>query len=156
MCSVMGYVAAMPDTFFLQTVLEHGGNPDLVDAETDRAPLNETIIHDQFENLKILVTHGANINYATPMGYTVMMDAANLNRYDMVSYLLKNGADPRLATSKGHTLTDLLRDDLKNPNLLRTGELFEAKRAVIDLLASNGVDVVELRTLYAKPEWSKN
>lgn len=149
--SVMGYVAAMPDPFFLKAVLQHSGNPNLVDPESLETPLIETIFHDQFANMKMLLRHGADPNYATPMGHTVMMDAASLNRYDMVSYLLANGSDPRLATTNGHTIVDLLRNDLKNPHLLRTGELFEAKAKVIDLLESNGVDVAELRRLYANP-----
>ena len=149
--SVMGYVAAMDEPSFLKTVLKHGGNPNLVDPETLRPPLVEAIFHDRFENIKILLDHEADPNYATPMGHTVLMSAADLNRYDMAHYLLSNGADPSLATKNGDTIVDLLESDLKNPNLLRTGELFEAKGKVIDLLESNGVDVAELRQLYATP-----
>ena len=86
-----------------------------------------------------------------PMGHTVLMDAAALNRYDMVVFLLAAGADYHKETKKGDTLIDLLRDDLQNPNLLRTDMLFEAKAQVIDFLESNGVDVVELRELYRTP-----
>jgi len=146
--SVMGYVAAMPNSFFLKTVLKHGGNPNLVDPDTLDTPLVEAIMHDQFANMEILVEHGADLNYAKPMGHTVMMDAAALNRYDMVHYLLASGANPALTTTNGHTIADRLRKDLQNPNLLRTGKLFKAKAQVIELLEFKGVDVAELRLLY--------
>lgn len=145
--SVMSFVAGIPDSFFVNLVLAHGGNPNLVNPVTERTPLLETIYHNQYENMKILITHGANVNYATPMGHTVVMDAASLNRYDMVYYLLLNCADACLASDKRLTFIDYLKDDLRNPNLLRSGELFEAKGNVVKLLESKGIDVSELKKL---------
>jgi len=149
--SFLSVSAAMNDPDYLQMGLMHGGNPDLVDPETGRSLLVETIFHDRVENMHTLVENGANLNLQRSSGITPLMEAASLNRYDVVLYLLKKGADPKIRTDAGDTLGSLLQDHLQNPHLARTGEILEAKRRVIDLLESNGVDVIHLRRLYVTP-----
>ena len=149
--SVMSYSASMDDCAYLRLTLAHGGTPNLVNPVTGRSLLLETMFHHQLDNMKALVESGANIDHPSRTGTPPIIDACYLNRYDMVHYLLLKGADHKAQTTDGDSVMRCLRDDLKNPHLLRTGERFQAKAKVIDLLGSNGVDVVELRQLYRTP-----
>jgi uncharacterized protein len=149
--SYVSYAAGMPDSSFLVLGLKHGASANFVNSSTARSLLGEAILCNCDGNVRILIERGANVNQQDPTGLTPAMMAAMQNRYDLVLYLLTNGANPTLATRGGMTLGGLIGADLENPSFLRTGEQFAARGRVIDVLEAKGVDVSNLRRLYATP-----
>ena len=97
----------------LKTVLEHGGDPNLVSrGDLEETPLFNAIdiIYraDDVLYLNLLVEHGADVNARGFKGFTPAMSAANLSRFDLVKELLKRGADYRLKNDHGKTLLDII------------------------------------------------
>lgn len=57
--------------------------------------------YDVTELTQILLDAGANVNAASDKGYTTLHWAAKTNKLDLVTLLLKAGADPTIQISKG-------------------------------------------------------
>jgi uncharacterized protein len=57
----------------------------------------------QLECAKILVEHGANLNYQDPDGISPVLSAAINGHYDVGIFLLEKGANPNLADKTGRT-----------------------------------------------------
>jgi hypothetical protein len=96
--SITLLAATSPMIEYLQLVLEHGGNPNIVDGKTDVAPLDVVLERDLFDSDKrvaLLVNKGANVNrFCKYKGGFPTMQAVSNDRYDIALALLKAGADP--------------------------------------------------------------
>ncbi len=94
-----------------------------------RLPLLMAVGNGQFDLVKLLIEHGANINgqqrykdFYPPhdwlQGETAVVEAMFLNQYDMVEYLLQHGANPHLCCwGRKATLDTLINEHLANASL---------------------------------------
>jgi len=82
---------------YLKLVLEHGGNPNIVDTERKITPIFEAIRSGLKNNVALLVTYGADIEfreYNDPNGAnTPVMAAVRGAHFDIALFLLEKGAD---------------------------------------------------------------
>jgi ankyrin repeat protein len=131
----------MVDPNFLVIALAHGGNPNLVVSNGwPHTPLSAAIGPGGLETVKILVQAGANINYAEPIGgNTPLTMAAGLNQYDIVYYLLEQGADytAKLPTYKGQV--NGLVWSIESTNIDSESPLHVWQDKVVEFLRSKGI-----------------
>jgi ankyrin repeat protein len=81
-------------------------------------PLNAALAFRTPATLKMLVEHGANINFQNlhelnlpaAIGFTPLMNAALYNDKESFYYLLEKGADPNLRSKSGYTALILLQE----------------------------------------------
>jgi hypothetical protein len=97
------------DSDWLKLVLQHDGNPNLVNPTDDllsgkTTPIFNAIRSRRKENLELLIQAGAKLNHQDSDGYTPILFAAGMNWYDSVFYLLKAGADFRIKDKHGFDL----------------------------------------------------
>jgi len=106
--SVTSTAAGMPDPGFLKTVLEHGGDPNIIGPDGDTT-LHIAITRHRWENMHILLDRGADINGRNVLGgETPVIHAAGFGQYEQVLYLLEKGADYRLKDNTGYSLAETL------------------------------------------------
>jgi ankyrin repeat protein len=90
------------------------------------------------ENVKTLVASGADLNYQDSIsGNTPLIQAADLNQFDIVYYLLDRGADYKLKNKFGNTV--VFDIEMNNIDPKSTGYAWRQK--VIEFLRSKGVSV---------------
>lgn len=89
--------AAHEESWWLELALKHGGDPNLrVKLQTDigEAPvLNFAASEGAFENVKLLLQAGADINGVDYKGCSALYEAGASKRLELVFYLLGSGAD---------------------------------------------------------------
>jgi ankyrin repeat protein len=114
--SVMHWAARNDDLDFLQKVLKHEGDPNLIAGKFSETPIFKTIGvigSDNEPAMILLLDSGANINAKTGGkkvfglsmgGKTPVMIAADLARFDIVLTLLVRGADYSLKDDSGRDL----------------------------------------------------
>lgn len=90
------------DTWFLETVMAHGGNVNLVNKYSRETPLFKAT--HSLENVRILVKAGADIHARNQFEETPLIRAAMNDSYEVVYYLLELGADPRTKMDNGMTI----------------------------------------------------
>ncbi len=109
----------------LKWMLKKGADPNGKNKDGETALM--WAIHD-LEKLKILLEHGADINAKANTGNTaLLLGAVGASQYDLVSFLLQNGADPAIK-------------NLRRENPLMRAALF-GDTATLGLLISKGNDV---------------
>ena len=138
------------DSFYLEAVLKHGGNPNLVEPTGNRANLTEqttplqaaAIYSRRVENLDLLVRAGADLNRkAGHFGSTPLTDAAAAVWYEGVYRLLEAGADFRIKDDAGSSIADFAVTE----NTPYTPEVRRWKDKVLDFLEKKGVDLEATR-----------
>jgi ankyrin repeat protein len=67
------------------------------------APLHAAVSNGDFETVRTLIEHGADVNASQQMGYTALHGAAGAGRIDLIELLLQHGADPNLVAEGGKT-----------------------------------------------------
>ncbi len=87
-----------PETELLLTLLELKADPNVKDQRHEPALLNAVYINN-YERMKLLLDHSADIDITHSAGATAAATLASLNNFEMVYYLLERGADWR--KSKG-------------------------------------------------------
>jgi len=83
-----------PKDELLVALLELGADPDVRDHSQEPALINAVFVR-QYQRLKILLDHRADINATDSGGDTAAVILARLNYFEMVYYLLERGADWR-------------------------------------------------------------
>jgi ankyrin repeat protein len=117
--SVTHLACRSPTIEYLQLVVAHGGDANLVDKETGAVPLHLVLqreLRDMKERVELLIEHKADLNHYV-MGYyaTPVMEAVQCGRYDVALLMIKAGADPGLYPPDGerkliHTVLQEKRD----------------------------------------------
>jgi ankyrin repeat protein len=98
------------DSEWLELILKHKGNPNLVDPKGDfslfdnQTPLFNAIDSRNLRNIELLLKAGANPNHQDKFGYTPAIRSASYYRYEGVYLLLNSGADCRIENKYGHDL----------------------------------------------------
>lgn len=103
---VMHYAAGDEDSFWLYEALKSKGDPNLFNWALHKGPhagqpLMYAIMEDRFENAKLLVDHGADINTNTDMvdhqgkgtWKSPLVFGVEMNRFDICLLLLQGGVD---------------------------------------------------------------
>lgn len=137
--SVMSLASEMTDPDFLKLAIKYKGNPNLALANgPPRSPLMAAIGPGGLDNVKTLLQAGANINYQDPVtGDTPLIQAADLNQFDIVYYLLEQGADYKLKNKFGNTIVY----DVEMNNIDPTSQGYIWRQKVIEYLHSKGISV---------------
>jgi len=139
--SVTSLAVRVKDTWFLETALKYGGDPNFIN-EITGYPLIWGCVGfkvdgypDNIDRLNILIKYHVNLNNRTDVGVTLMQSAASFNRYDMIYIMLQAGADP---TQNSYALiremnktatpedTDLYQWRIKVVKLLQEKEIIPA------------------------------
>ncbi len=109
-------------------LLKKGANVNAVFPSTGETPLHHAASQGKLDAVKILLSHGANINtksYGLTPG-TPLDDAIHQNQYQVIKYLLKNGAKTDIEGFGGFPLTVAIQ---------------QKKLNVVKLLVEHGADV---------------
>ncbi|KAL3229125.1 Protein HOS4 [Nakaseomyces bracarensis] len=77
------------------------------------SPLHEAALNGYLSIVKLLVSHGANVNIQSYEMFkdTPLVDASANGHLDVVKYLLKHGADPTITNAKGLTAYESIEED---------------------------------------------
>ena len=87
------------DSDYLRIFLEHGGNPN---ARVSNVHLLLVAAdNDHWEHMRLLIDHGADINYRDSVDNTLIYNLTLTNDYEQVYYLLQRGADYSIKTYVG-------------------------------------------------------
>ncbi len=109
---VTHWAATEEDSIWLRLALEHGADPNLLNVGRGRphegTPLHYAMGNGPLENVKLLVNHGADINKPNRLNCSPITQATNQNDFDVVLYLLNQGADFKGARCGGRTFTEIL------------------------------------------------
>jgi hypothetical protein len=91
--SLLHVAAENKDGFWLETMLEHGGDPNLKDNLLGNVPLAYAISERVAGNLDMLLKYGADANGQADYGFSMAAFAFSQGEYDMVASLIEHGAD---------------------------------------------------------------
>ena len=149
--SVTHLAAKSPDIEYLDAVLQHGGDPNLVvEDDTKLTPLDIVIdryYSDAKERVELLIAAGANLDrYCQYRGGTPAMLAVMEDRYDAALALLQAGADPTLYRPDGteKLIHYVVRTERRLPSF--RGELASQYQTLVDWLEDHGESVEQART----------
>jgi ankyrin repeat protein len=142
------------DSWWLETLLAHGANPNLVqpkrggddtlDYSAGTTPLFSALESGRVENVDLLIKAGADLNHQDnrgncPLYYTAMY----VRDFALVLRLLAAGADYRIANNDGHDVAfQMAYLDGDEDRAYHENRLV---RQVIALLEKNGVDMAAAR-----------
>ena len=115
------------DTWFLETLLKHGGNSKL-----STSPMFYAIMAHSLPMVKLLVEAGADLNAKDRMNSTPLITASTVNAFDIDYYLLEKGADPRIKCGADTTMLYFIQHD---PAYGTSG--IDYREKVIDWLKTN-------------------
>jgi|GEM_PF-1291040 len=136
--SALSYAAMHEDSWYLETALKYGGDPNLVNTlDNNSTPLVYSILAYRPSNIGILIQAGANLQLRDSEGGTPLIMAAAVNRYDVVYKMLDAGADPTIKTNYGTTIISIIRRTRVDPN----SDMWAWRTKVINLLKGRGLDV---------------
>lgn len=135
--SVMSVSAMADDPEYLDLVLKHGGNPNLVDPKRGVTPIFQSISSYNVSNVRKLIAAGADLNFRGTGGQTPAIRAAIVSQYEMVFYILEAGADPTIKDNLKATVADWAADDRIDPK--SKGNEWRVK--TLKLLKAKGVSI---------------
>ncbi|CTP86695.1 ankyrin repeat domain-containing protein [Xanthomonas graminis] len=91
--NAMVWAAKQEDPIYLKLLLDHGGNPNTRNANNETLLLQAFLTQNQWQNVKLLVERGADVN-AKSQGVPILFDYASRGGFEQVYWLLEHGADP--------------------------------------------------------------
>jgi len=140
--SAMSFAAMHEDPWYLEIVLKHGGNPNLVNPINGLTPIFECIMRStrsssRLMHVKMLIAAGANLNFQGKNGETPIIAGATTSSYDLVYAMLEGGADPAIKDKWGYTVLSEIRAIHTDP----ASEQYKWRNKTIDFLKAKGIDV---------------
>jgi uncharacterized protein len=144
------------NTEFLKLLLAYDGNPNFVevgkrreDNSTRNTPLiaacgdiNEVV--SPIYKVKLLVEAGADVNYMNEFKTTALTTAAIHDHYDVVFYLLENGADYQVPIFDREGKSIYLWDYLREVLFPLDSKKYNQKMQVVNFLKRKGIDYRKL------------
>jgi len=94
-------------------------------------PLHEACNRGHTQAVRVLISHGANVNATSECGTTPLIDASANGHTSIIKLLLKHGADPTILNKSGTnaftcaatpSIEQLLRDKLNLPNIFTVSQ----------------------------------
>ncbi|CAM4379514.1 hypothetical protein CR156_18070 [Stenotrophomonas lactitubi] len=93
--NAMVYAAKLDDPRYLQLLLQHGGDPNTRNSAGETLLFQAFIAGNQWENVKLLIENGANINESNRgTADTVLSWYTTRGGFEHAYWLLEHGADP--------------------------------------------------------------
>jgi hypothetical protein len=92
--NAMVYAARNENPIYLKLLLEHGGNPDTRNSNGETLLFQAFIWHNQWQNVQLLVEHGADVNAMT-QGRPILDTYSMEGNFEAAYWLLEHGADPK-------------------------------------------------------------
>jgi ankyrin repeat protein len=96
--NAMVYAAMNEDPAYLKLLLERGGDPNTQNTNGETLLFQAYIWHNQWQNVKVLVEHGVNINAITE-ARSILGDYTQEGNFEAAYWLLQHGADPKAGQS---------------------------------------------------------
>ncbi len=93
--NAMVWAAKQVDPIYLRLLLDHGGDPNARNSNGETLLLQAFLTQNQWQNVKLLVERGADVN-ATTRGSPIIFDYAARGGFEQVYWLLEHGADPKI------------------------------------------------------------
>ncbi|HEV7269289.1 ankyrin repeat domain-containing protein [Pseudoxanthomonas sp.] len=91
--NAMVWAAKADDPIYLQLLLDHGGDPDTRNVNNETLLLQARLMDNQWENVKLLVERGADVN-ARSQQRAFVNEYASLGGFMQTHWLLEHGATP--------------------------------------------------------------
>lgn len=101
--SAVNTLAGAKDPEWLRLMLDAGGNPNAIGRRGQPA-LFAAIGEDRWDNVRLLIARGADIELADEAKTTSVHYAAYLNKYQMVHWLIEQGAQVETYSATGSSL----------------------------------------------------
>lgn len=113
--SPMALAAQGGDSRFLEALLNHGGNPNLVINDAGQTPIFNAVTLRRMRNIDLLIEAKADLNVldideislgkpiVIGLGYTPLQYAMHASQFEIALTLLHAGADPCVKDRSGHT-----------------------------------------------------
>ena len=95
--NAMVWAAKADDPIYLKLLLDHGGNPNTRNSNGETLLLQAKLMGNQWENVKLLVERGADVN-ARSQGRAFVNEYAGLGGFMQTHWLLEHGATPEKYT----------------------------------------------------------
>jgi uncharacterized protein len=138
------------DTKYIKLLLKYGADPNSEEVGERRpgstvrsTPLLEASGRS-LEKVRILVEAGANINYSNEFGVTPLSRAYLLGNYEIVLFLLKQGADYKTPIIEREGKKLFLADMLREKMYAIDSKEHKQKMAVVAFLEQKGVEYRKL------------
>lgn len=139
---VTSIAAANKDPYWLRQVLEHGGDPNVLNSHAREwrqgYPLNFAINSRMLVNAKMLIEKGANPNSHGATIQSPLAQATATNQFEVALILLDNGADPKLREVNGMSFVWAIYG--KKPTLFRIAHDREKLQVLLTRLRDMGID----------------
>jgi len=135
--SAMSVSAMAADSWYLQEIIGHGGNVNLLNPIRRQTPIFDAMGAARDENVRMLIASHADLNAEDKLGLTPAMEAALHWRFDWVYALLEAGADPTIRSPADITLLTFIR----RVPITTASPHYPWKLKVVELLKERGLDV---------------
>jgi len=99
--NAMVWAAKQEDPIYLKLLLDHGGDPNTRNANRESLLFQAYIWHGQWQNVQLLVEHGADVNAYAGMLGTILSKYTQYADFDRAYWLLEHGADPKADVMSG-------------------------------------------------------
>jgi uncharacterized protein len=93
--NAMVWAAEQEDPIYLKVLLDHGGDTNTRNANDETLLFHAFIKQNQWQNVKLLVERGADVNALTT-GDSILFQYAARGGFEQTYWLLQHGADPGL------------------------------------------------------------
>ncbi|CAD0334670.1 ankyrin repeat domain-containing protein [Xanthomonas hortorum] len=90
--NAMVWAAKQEDPIYLKLLLDHGGDPNARNSNGETLLLQAFLTQNQWENVKLLVERGADVN-AKSQGSPIILDYAARGGFEQTYWLMQHGAD---------------------------------------------------------------
>ncbi|TWU09366.1 Ankyrin repeats (3 copies) [Symmachiella macrocystis] len=122
------HLAALKDgTYWLKTALDLGADPNLEIMIDDRfrsgTPFRYAISNSSLENVRLLVEHGVDIDKTDSVGRHPIAQAAAQNDFEVVLYLLNQGADYKNARRGNRAFIEIIEQKWRDRSDYRKTEI---------------------------------
>ncbi len=92
--NAMVYAAQEENPTYLQLLLDHGGDPNTRNGNNEPLTFVAFIKQNQWQNVKLLIEHGAEVNSPTIFPGSPLSWYAGRGGFEQVYWLMQHGADP--------------------------------------------------------------
>lgn len=152
--TVLEYLILFGWTDYVDVLLRYGKDVNLnlpAKNDFDRTPLFSAVKYERAEIIKMLIEHGADLEWKDDVGWTPFLVAVVMNNFKMALLLLEYGADYHVVSDRGDDVVFLLETSSAGPSATQ----YEWKLKLARTLASKGLDINmnKVRQGHVGPRW---